>query len=148
MMRPFTKGPVVRPRSLASLLLAVFAVLTATAAAGGNVYWRDDGAARIEPARITMSAGASGFIRIKKLRPWEGWGAESADATGRYRYNTCRPSCGAGNYDTTSAEVRLSQIRKCNGQRRYRHIRINPKKQSLSTMEFRMTCSGEAHFIF
>jgi hypothetical protein len=136
---------VIRAILTAGLLAVLIAV---PAQAGDDVYFRDynDRRPKIEPDRITLVVGAGALLRFKNLQPWRNWGSLRTRAKGRYVYNTCRPSCVDGNYDSTGVRVRLSRIRTCGSQRRYRQLNYNPKKQGLGSSKIRVTCSGEEDF--
>lgn len=129
---------------IAGLLLSVALGASADAGAVDQTFWRDDYAPRPEPARMRFGAGSTTF-RFEHLRPWQDWGDETAEATGRYRYNTCRPFCAAGNYNTTGAEVQLRNPHSCHGQRRYGIIEFDPERRAFDNSEFRMSCDGVAH---
>ena len=128
---------------LALIATASLALLApAASTAGVQTFWRDKDNARPEPARITL-AGGSALLRMNELRPWGDWGQSTAEARGRYRYNTCRPYCGAGDIRWTGVDVQLRDPHPCHGQRRYSVIEWDPDKRGFTPTTARVNCEGD-----
>jgi hypothetical protein len=96
-----------------------------------------------EPDRITI-AGGSAVLVWKHLRPWRNWGAASAKATGKYRFNTCEPNCAEGAIKWTSATVRLSSIKSCGGDLHYTTIKSRTGG-AIGDFKLRLDCEGSIY---
>jgi opacity protein-like surface antigen len=118
-------------------------LVSAASAVGAQTFWRDKDQARPEPARITLEGG-SAVLRMNELRPWSRWGEDRTNATGMYRYNTCRPSCAEGNYNWTGVDVQLRKPHhRCHGQRRYSVIEWDPDKRGWPSTTAQVNCDGK-----
>lgn len=99
------------------------------------------------PRALTLHAEGEAF-RFTHLRPWVGWSASRTRAFGRYRFNTCNPSCASTNYARTRVRVSLSRLRVCASRASYRRLRYNPHRPGLATATLGMSCSGQATRLF
>jgi hypothetical protein len=104
---------------LGLLAAAVFAAASASAARH-VVFKANGGPAQVRPATIYASPTNGPFA---KGLSWSGWGLDRASAEGTVYYDTCEPNCSAG-YHSTSGEVILSGVHRCDGQLRYSLLRI------------------------
>ena len=101
-------------------------------AASSQVFWKNYGKpVAVEPTRVEIAFG-TGFTWANHLSEWSGWGSERAVAEGVIHLNTCKPFCAAGNYKAYKGKIVLSKISGCNGQRRYRDVKVVPKGQPSS----------------
>lgn len=118
----------------------------ATPAQESEVFFQDMNDSRVEPDRITL-AGGSALLKWKKLQPWSGWGNFAAKAKGKYRFNTCDPSCAEGEIKWIAATVRLSDIGTCGGERRYQSLKT-ATKGTIGDFKLKIDCDGVAVPVF
>jgi hypothetical protein len=108
-----------------------------------EVFFEDFTHVGKEPDRIAL-AGGSAVLIWKHLRPWRNWGDPSTKASGKYRYNTCQPSCAEGTIKWTSATVRLSDIKSCGGELHYRTIKSRTSGK-IGDFKLRLDCNGSVY---
>lgn len=114
------------------------------ASAGGDkVYFKDlNFKPRIKPERIEIAVGAGAYFYATDLKSWRHWGGRRTSARGNLHYNDCKPSCAAGDYKSVNGVVKLSRIRRCGDQRRYRKIKMNFKPDNVRDVKTRLNCDG------
>jgi hypothetical protein len=112
------------------LLIGLVMLLTAgllggAAMAQGKVRVRDlTQEYKYKPVTLKIAISGTSSVRLTKLREWNSWGRKVTKSKGWMHYNTCRPTCAAGNEARKRARVQLRGIHRCNGRRVYKSIRI------------------------
>jgi hypothetical protein len=127
-------------RRLVITCFVSLAFATAAQAQESDVVFEDFNHVGVEPDRITI-AGGSALLKWKSLKPWAGWGNFSTQGRGKYRYNTCDPSCAEGEIKWTSATVRLSDIATCGGERHYQSLKSRTGG-GIGDLKLELDCSG------
>lgn len=69
----------------------------------------------VRPDLVRIACG-NGWSNIENIT-WHSWNQNSASGSGRYYWNTCRPSCAAGNYEQEWVDFTLGGVTERNGQR-------------------------------
>jgi hypothetical protein len=87
---------------------------------------------RVKPSRIVIACGD--FAAYVNDLHWHHWGNGEARGHGKFRANSCDPSCVEGTFKTYPAKVKLlnPEHKKCNGRkvRLFTHMDMAfPKKQ-------------------
>jgi hypothetical protein len=81
-----------------------------------------NGVGHRRPAAFNLACGDGN--RYFDRAVWSSWGTRTAVGTAREWYNTCEPSCSAGNYQFSRVGVRLDVARTLAGHRYFARIRI------------------------
>jgi protocatechuate 3,4-dioxygenase beta subunit len=85
-----------------------------------------------------------GVLRQVYHLEWSKWGGKKAEADGKYRYQTCDPSCVNGKVRHRKAHVELFRRRHCSysGERVYTRMRIITKNEPRSAHTIKCHPSG------
>jgi hypothetical protein len=126
-----------------TLLVGALSVGSVAARGGGKTYFVDERGAKVRPSTIAIGSQASFQPRFLKLRPWRHWGQSRTNARGKYRYNTCKPTCASQNYKRIPVKVRLSHQRHSCGRRNvYKQLTYKVRNPSISDGTVNVNCHG------
>ncbi len=117
------------------------------ALAAKRVYFKDAvHKPRVRPKRIALEVGAGALFRARRLDHWLGWGRKATRAHGRLIYNTCDPSCAAGNYANEPGWAKLSRIRRCGRRLHYTRVKLRLDGSERALLRTKPTCRGDEAF--
>ncbi len=132
-----------RALKLTVVLVLLAGPTAALAAAGaGRVLAINCNREQYKPRRIVVSCGDGGLY-LANLH-WRRWTRGSANATGSYVLNDCKPDCAEGHFHSYPVKITLSRPKSCPGQAHrafgWATFSYPGRRPSFALRDFRIHC--------
>jgi hypothetical protein len=104
------------------MILVIFGVIVAPAAAAATVYFHDVDSKNVVKPKTLFLTG-DGTLEVQSVS-WSGWGGSDATGSGKAEYHGCTPSCAQAKVHHAQVKITLSKIKTCSGKQYYTHVAL------------------------